>query len=50
MKMDVLPDWTEEKRNLVTGFAVALKKYSARTNDGDIKKYYMDSLPSKLDL
>ena len=50
MKMDVLPDWNEEKRNFVTGFGVDTKKYSARTYDGDIKKYYMDSVPSKIDM
>lgn len=50
MKMDVLPDWTEQKRNLITGHVVSCKHYSQRKQEGEIKKYYIDSVCRKIHL
>jgi len=39
MKLDKLPDWTEEKRNLVTGFHYSRDDDRRHFGDRDLKKY-----------
>lgn len=39
MKLDKLPDWTEEKRNLVTGFHHSRDDDRRHFGDRDLKKY-----------
>ena len=39
MKLDKLPDWTEEKRNLVTGFLYSKDDDRRHYGDRDLKRY-----------